>query len=373
MNEKDKKKTGTSGKTAGSKGKSSSASGGKGKSSSASGSRSKSASASAGKGATRPAAGRSGAAKTGKAPAKSSSGAAKSSSKTAKSSTEPARNPRRDSQAERDLHNSPNAKRLADERRRRKYNKNRRLYNFMFYAAIAVAVISVVIILSVTVLFNISTITVERGQNVPYSDEEILAACGIEPGDNLFAIDTEQAALDVTTGLPYIEVCNVSRRLPSTLELDVHAAVVLGSVTTTDGAYIVLSANGRALEYADAHDPTQPLTRLNGMEMEFGGIGSPVEITDEDELRVAAELVVGFSLYELRLDEITFDKAGAVSVIYDGRINIEFGMPTNLSQKVQVAASMISEGKIARNEAGTLDLSINERAVFTPDYLISSD
>jgi len=74
-----------------------------------------------------------------------------------------------------------------------------------------------------------------------------------------------------------------------------------------------------------------------------------------------------------KITEITFDKAGAVSVIYDGRINIEFGMPTNLSQKVQVAASMISEGKIARNEAGTLDLSINERAVFTPDYLISSD
>ena len=312
-------------------------------------------------------------AKSGSSAKKPAAGGKKSTSAQKNSANTVPRNPRRDSQAERDLHNSPNAKRLADERRRRKYNKNRRLYNFMFYAAIAVAVISVVVILSVTVLFNISTVTVERGKNVPYSDEEILSACGIEPGDNLFAIDTDQAALRVTTNLPYIEVCNISRRLPSTLELDVHAAVVLGSVTTNDGAYIVLSANGRALQYADAYNSTPALTRLNGMEMTFGGIGSPVETEDEDEIRTTAELVVGFGLYDLHLDEITFDKSGAVSALYDGRINIEFGVPTDLSQKVQVAASMISEGKIAKNEAGSLDLSINERAVFTPDYLISND
>jgi len=321
-------------------------------------------------------------------PVKSGSGAKKPSGSTTKSSaarnsaaksaagrkeSTPPRNPRRDAQDERDLHKSPNARRLAEERRRRKYNKNRRLYNVMFYAAIAVAVISVVVILSVTVLFNISSITVERGKNVPYTDEEILMACGVEPGDNLFAIDAEQAALNVTTKLPYIEVCNISRRLPSTLELDVHAAVVLGSVTTNDGAYIVLSANGRALEYADAYDSAVPLTRLNGMEMTFGGIGSPVGLVDEDELGVAAELVVGFGLYGVNLDEVTFEKSGAVAVMYDGRVRIEFGMPTDLSQKVQVAASMISEGKIAKNEAGVLDLSIAERAVFTPDYLLNDN
>lgn len=277
-------------------------------------------------------------------------------------------NPRRDSQDERDLRNSPSAKRIADERRRRTYNKNRRLYNFMFYAAITVAVISVVVILSVTVLFNISTITVEKGENVPYTDEEILAACGIEPGDNLFAIDAEQAALDVTTGLPYIEVCNISRKLPSTLELDVRAVVVLGSVTTTDGAYIMLSASGRALQYADAYTG-QPAARINGMNMAFDGIGMPTVMEDTAQLDVAAELVVGYSLYGLTLDSITFESAGTVSVSYDERIKINIGVPTNLSQKIQVSASMISEGKIAKNESGTLDMSIDERAVFTPDYL----
>ncbi len=273
-------------------------------------------------------------------------------------------------QDERDLHNSPNAKRLAEERRRRKYNKNRRLYNFMFYAAIAVAVISVVIILSVTVLFNISEITVTRGQNVPYDDSEILSACGVEPGDNLFAIDIEGAAQNVTTKLPYIEVCDISRKLPSTLELDVHAAVPLGRVTTTDGAYIVLSASGRALEYGDGYTG-QPIAHISGMDMTFGGIGSPAELADPDELEVAAELVVGFGLYGLQFDSITFEQSGAVSAEYDGRVKIKFGIPTHLSQKIQVSAGMINEGKIAKNESGILDLSIDERAVFTPDYLLN--
>ncbi len=372
MSDKEKKSTGGTSRSNGeNKKKTASGAGGKGKAAgSASGNRARPAGSSAGS-ASRGKTQQSAAGKSG-ASAKNASGRKPAQSRE-RSAGAAFRNNQRESRIDRELRNSPEAKRIADERRRRKYNKNRRLYNVMFYAAIAVAVISVVVILSVTVLFNISAVTVERGKNVPYSDDEILAACGIEPGDNLFAIDTEQAALRVTTNLPYIEVCNITRRLPSTLMLDVHAAVVLGSVTTNDGAYIVLSANGRALEYADSHDPTQPLTRLNGMEMTFGGIGSPVDIADEDELRVAAELVVGFSLYDLRLDEITFDKAGAVTAVYDGRVNIRFGMPTDLSQKVQIAASMISEGKIAKNEAGILDLSISERVIFTPDYIANNN
>ncbi len=282
------------------------------------------------------------------------------------------RNPKRDAQDERDLHNSPSARRIAEERRRRTYNKNRRLYNFMFYAAITVAVISVVVILSVTVLFNITEINVVRADNVPYSDEQILHACGVEPGDNLFAIDAEQVALEVTEGLPYIEVCRVSRKLPSTLELDVRPAIILGSVTTTEGAYVMLSATGKVIEYADAYNG-EPAARINGMNVGFEGMGMQSSIEDPAQLDVAAELVVGYSLYGLTLDSITFESSGTVSVSYDERIKIYIGVPTNLSQKIQVSASMIAEGKIARNESGTLDMSIDERAVFTPDYLINAE
>ena len=304
--------------------------------------------------------------------------AAKSGSNTPAKNTRPnrrrtedvPRNPRRDTEDERELRRSANAIRIAQERRHRKYIKNQPIYNILLWCAITVAVLSVVIILSGTVVFNISAITVQRGKDIRYTDEEIIAACGIEPGDNLFAIDIERAALDVTTNLPYIEVCNISRRLPYTLELDVHSAVVLGAATTSDGAYVVLSASGRALEYAETYNGTEQLTRINGIDMTFGGIGCPAEVTDPDELRVAAELVVGFSLYDLKLDSITFDQAGMVTARYDDRININFGVSTNLSQKVQVAAIMFTEGRIARNEAGNLDLSIDERAIFTPDYLL---
>jgi len=361
-----------SSKSASSKSGSRPASKGTSASTSAKGANSSKSSASAKSGGAKNSTAKKPAAKSGASSAAKTGGAKKNTAPSGakkRSAEERPYNPRRDMQDERDLHNSPNAKRLADERRRRKYNKNRRLYNVLFYAAIAVAVISVVIILSVTVLFNISEITVERGKNVPYDDEQILAACGIEPGDNLFAIDTEKAALEVTTTLPYIEVCEISRKLPSKLELDVHAAVPLGRVTTTDGAYIVLSASGRALEYGDGYSGPA-IAHISGMDATFGGIGSPVEMTDPDKLDVAAELVVGFGLFDLKLDSITFEQSGAVTAEYDGRIKIKFGVPTNLSQKVQVTASMITEGKIAKNESGILDLSINERAVFTPDYLM---
>ena len=96
-------------------------------------------------------------------------------------------------------------------------------------------------------------------------------------------------------------------------------------------------------------------------------------MTDPDQLDVAAELVVGMSLYNIRLDSITFDKAGAVTAEYDGRIRLRFGVPTNLSQKIQLAASMITEGKIAKNESGILDLSIGESAIFTADYLLKDE
>lgn len=276
----------------------------------------------------------------------------------------------RDSLDEHELHKSEHARKLADARRKNKYVKRRGLYNIMFYAAIFIAVISIIIVLSVTVLFKVNKIELSIGEGVPYSREEILGACELTTGQNLFLAPIEESETKIKSTLPYIEQCIITRRLPSTLVIEVRPAMVLGAATSTDGVRVVFSLSGRVLKYADE---APGCASIDGLVFTQQGIGVKAQFENETHLDNAAEIVAGFSLYGITLDSISFGSGGAISASYGGRIDLRFGTPSDLSDKIQRAATMITEEKIAKNEAGRLDLSIDGRVVFTPDYLMDGD
>ena len=70
-----------------------------------------------------------------------------------------------------------------------------------------------------TVFFRVETVVVSG--NSRYTQEEVVAASGIETGDNLFHMNKYQVAQHIRETLPYVGEVSIQRSLPSTITIQV--------------------------------------------------------------------------------------------------------------------------------------------------------
>lgn len=95
-------------------------------------------------------------------------------------------------------------------------------------------VIAVVVALTVgaTVFFRVETVTVTGNQR--YTREEIVAASGIETGDNLYSLNKVRIGQNIRSALPYIEKLSINRALPSTIVITVTEWEAVAQVAVPD-------------------------------------------------------------------------------------------------------------------------------------------
>ncbi len=113
---------------------------------------------------------------------------------------------------------TPSARRFKRQRQRKKQGS----YKIFIFCLILFA-LGTVITLSLTVFFQITEIRVEGNEHYP--DEEVTAAAGIAPGENLFRIDKGKAAARITGQLPYIYKTRFLLRLPSEVLIEVNESI----------------------------------------------------------------------------------------------------------------------------------------------------
>lgn len=102
-----------------------------------------------------------------------------------------------------------------------------------------------IITLCLTVIFNVSYISVEG--NSKYSEEELIKACGIQMGSNLFRTDTSWPEQYLKENFPYLEEVKVEKVLPSGIHITVKESTAAGKVIIGNETLIV-SSDGRILE-----------------------------------------------------------------------------------------------------------------------------
>lgn len=128
--------------------------------------------------------------------------------------------------------------------RRRQQRMRRRI----FYVALSLIVIIVGIVLSLTVFFNITKIEVEG--NTIYTEKEIIAASGVDIGDNLFLVARDSVRTSISEELPFAGNVEFSNKLPGTLKIKVYDTSVRCAIETKDG-YILINENGKVLDTVD--------------------------------------------------------------------------------------------------------------------------
>ncbi len=128
--------------------------------------------------------------------------------------------------------------------RRRQQRMRRRI----FYVALSLVVIIIGIVLSLTVFFNVTKIEVEG--NTIYTEKEIIAASGVDTGDNLFLVSRDGVRNSIFEKLPFTGTVEFSNKLPGTLKIKVYDTSVRCAIETKDG-YILINENGKVLAVVD--------------------------------------------------------------------------------------------------------------------------
>lgn len=250
-------------------------------------------------------------------------------------------------------------------RRKRKKHGSYILYYFMC-GIVAAAVVTV---LSVTVLFNISVFEVVG--ETAYTQEEIIAACGIAKGDNLLRIDIGSAEKKIVSELVYIDTAKIKRGFPDRLIIQTEPAVPAASFIVS-GKYYLVSEIGRLLEITDnpsgcpvvkgyTLDPekeSNPETQIK--------VGGQLEDDGEKRIAAARNIIALMEQYGLT-EEYTVDVTDTLNIIisYDGRIEMELGTSAAMDSKIYNASLLIKE-EIAENEKCVLILTNPNRVPVRP-------
>lgn len=133
---------------------------------------------------------------------------------------------------------------LRRENRQALETKKRRRKAILIIALVAVVVLTAVI-LSLTVFFKITAVEVDASKT-QYKAEQIRTASGIETGENLFLMDRDKAAEQISEQLPFTGDIQIKRSLPGKVRITVEDSKIAAAVKYND-QYIVLNENNKVL------------------------------------------------------------------------------------------------------------------------------
>ena len=246
-----------------------------------------------------------------------------------------------------------------------KRGKRRKRNMSLYYATVLLIVMVIFAVLSVTVFFRIENVIV-TGSSI-YSAGEIVSVSGIEGGENMIRKNMGRAEENITGQLIYIEKAEISRKLPSSVEIAVTPCVETACLQSEEG-WLIISRTGKILR--EAEFPAQGMIVFYGAEpAEDAQIGSTFASADENKTDVIFELLEHQQSEDFASKMTSFDVTNRVNIscMYDNRIDIEIGAISDIDYKFKFAEEIIT-GSLAEDAEGRLRMLEN-----SAQFLSSSD
>ncbi|MFB0919848.1 MAG: FtsQ-type POTRA domain-containing protein [Oscillospiraceae bacterium] len=246
----------------------------------------------------------------------------------------------------------------------KKKKKNSGTRSFVF-SSVSFIVICAALVFGMSVFFRVSNIEVVGAGR--YTKQEIVAASGLKDGDNLMFINREAAAKKVYSALIYIGDVKVSRKLPNKVVITVSESGAAAVIETDSGLWLI-DQNCRLLEECATQDAESHI-KVKGVAAVKPKKGDTVTVADEDKPKLAflKGILAGMSASSIIPNVGSVDLSNVRNAEFDymdKRFTVKLGTNENLDYKFELLLNVIQ--KLDSDDTGTIDLSQNKKAQFSP-------
>lgn len=255
---------------------------------------------------------------------------------------------------------------MASGRSNRKRRRSRRRLAPLF-KLLCVLAVAAALTFGATVFFQVETIEVLG--NSRYTQQEIVDAVGVEPGDNLFRMNKFRLIEQAEARLPYLEEVVIRRRLPSTLVITVTEWEAVAQIPGGEGNWLI-SVGGKLLEQAPGGGEAIAVTGLTALAPQAG---QQAAVSQEETPRLEALL----ELLGVLQEQGMLEKVSAIEVTstrinmeYEGRFTVKLLLNSDFSYRMRALLEVVEDLNLRMGDQvrGTWDLTQEGKAaVFSPE------
>lgn len=254
--------------------------------------------------------------------------------------------------------------------RRGRDRRRRGRFGFL-YKLLSVLLILGAVAAGCIVFFRVDSITVS-GSTV-YSDEEIIAAAGVEQGDNLFLVNKLMVGRRIVSQLPYISKVNTRRVLPDGLAITVTQCVSAGVLEDENGSWWVLDTEGKLLEQGGA-ELKQRGPVITGLTPLLPAAGEKLAVSVEQSVKLEAlrEILTALERRELleKVQSIDLTGEAEIHMGYEERLDVRMPLyGDDFDHLIRVVGEAAASAALSAGQRGTLDLIVDDgsQAHFIPE------
>lgn len=208
--------------------------------------------------------------------------------------------------------------------------------------------------------FNVKNIQVYGNKSI--TDKSIIAISNIYLGNNIFYIDMKSSINSILSN-PYISDVSISRKLPSTININVKErdAVYYGIY---NNKYYVIDQNGIVLQIRNDINGMK-LIKLDGIDYSKCSVGKIIGDSDKRKLDAVSGLgdIIENSKAELNITSVDVSNSADIKV-YFGSIYIKLGNASELDKKLNEALNILSSNQL-KGATGYIDVSFHGNPVFS--------
>lgn len=246
-------------------------------------------------------------------------------------------------------------------------SKQRTLRLIILYSIVVIAIISVCVALSLTVLFKVESIQVQG--NNSYDNTEIIKESGISKYQNLYLCKKSTVTQNLTAKFPYIEDVNLERKIPNTIVIHVIEAKEAGTIENGESK-ILISSKNKVLDITDT--AKEGVAVVRGVEVESAQIAQELKFQDTNKSSILKQLETAIKDNNLtNITAVDITDISNISFTYENRIVVNMGQAEGIEQKVAFTSKVINNSSELANNNGTLDVSMclsDNKTYFVPDY-----
>ncbi len=251
-----------------------------------------------------------------------------------------------------------------DTRRRRRRRRNRGGLGALA-RPLSVLLAAVAIVAALTLFFKVDQ--VEVSGNSRYRADEVVAASGVETGDNLILFDKYTTSERIYTKLPYVIDVRINRRFPDTLLVDVTETQAVASIHGADAWWLLGVRSGKdgpelkVLEAVDS-EMAQDYLAIGGLEAATPTVGKPLRVAEEGAVTAErlTELLTAMAERDMlaRMESADFSDPDHLTLQYDERFQVELFYDADYDFKLNCLQEAVA--LMEPNEHGVIRMTMQD-------------